>query len=155
MNQTLAKRPAVTVAAVAERDGRFLVVEEHDSAGRLVINQPAGHLEPGEDILSAVMREALEETGWTFRPEFLLGVYLWEHPSKTHSYLRLAFGGKALEHDPARPLDDGIVHALWLTPDELAARGPQLRSPLVLQCVHDYLAGGRYPLELIKAYGGF
>lgn len=153
MNRNLAKRPALTVAAVAEQDGRFLVVEEL-AAGRLVINQPAGHVEPGEDILTAVIREALEETGWTFRPEFLLGVYLWEHPSKTHSYLRLAFGGQVLEHDPARPLDEGILHALWLTPEELAARGEQLRSPLVLQCVHDYLAGARYPLELVKSYTG-
>lgn len=151
MNMTSATRPAVTVAAVAERDGRFLVVEEH-AAGRLVINQPAGHVEPGEDVLAAVAREALEETGWTFRPEFLLGVYLWEHPSKTHSYLRLAFGGPALAHDPARPLDEGILHALWLTPEELAARGEQLRSPLVLRCVQDYLAGIRHPLSAVQSF---
>lgn len=153
MNQTLKTRPAVTVAAVAERDGRFLVVEEY-AAGRLVINQPAGHVEPGEDIITAVAREALEETGWLFRPEFLIGVYLWEHPSRTHSYLRLAFGGQAVEHDPSRPLDDGIVHALWLTPDELAARGEALRSPLVLRCVQDYLSGERYPLGVVQSYTG-
>lgn len=153
MNKTLATRPSITVAAVAERDGRFLMVEEY-AADRLVINQPAGHLEPHEDILSAVAREALEETGWRFRPEFLLGVYLWEHPSQTHSYLRLAFAGQAYDHDPHRPLDEGIVHALWLTPEELAARGEQLRSPLVLRCVQDYLSGARYPLDLVKSYVG-
>lgn len=153
MNRTFAKRPAVTVAAVAMRYDRFLVVEEH-AAGRLVINQPAGHVEPGEDILAAVVREALEETGWNFLPEFLLGVYLWEHPSRTHSYLRLAFGGRALDHDPTRPLDDGILQALWLTPEELAARSDTLRSPLVLHCVHDYLAGARYPLALVKSFTG-
>jgi 8-oxo-dGTP pyrophosphatase MutT (NUDIX family) len=152
MIETPAKRPAVVVAAIAEHDGRFLVVEEFDAAGRLVINQPAGHVEPGEDILAAVAREALEETGWRFQPEFLLGVYLWEHPSKGHSYLRLAFGGKASDHDPSLPLDEGIQQALWLSPAELAARGEQLRSPLVLRCISDYQAGIRHPLSVVQSF---
>ena len=151
MSAIVATRPAVTVAAVVERDGRFLVVEEL-AAGKLVINQPAGHLEPGEDVLDAVVRETLEETGWSIRPDYLVGVYLWEHPSKSHSYLRFAFSGTALEHYPARPLDDGIQQALWLNPEELAARGDMLRSPLVLRCVQDYQAGERYPLGLVKTF---
>lgn len=149
MNDTRCKKPAITVASVIVRDGRFLVVEEW-AGEKLVINQPAGHLEPGESVLDAVVRETREETCWGFRPDFLIGVYLWEHPSRTHSYLRLAFGGEALDHDPAAALDEGIERPLWLTPEELESRREDLRSPLVLRCVRDCLNGERYPLGLLK-----
>lgn len=128
MNQTLAKRPAVTVAAVAERDGRFLVVEEHDSAGRLVINQPAGHLEPGEDILSAVMREALEETGWTFRRSFCWASTCGNTRRKPTAICAWLSAAKPWSTTPPAPWTTASSTPV-LTPDELAARGPQLRSP--------------------------
>jgi len=142
-------KPDVTVAAVAERDGKFLFVEERAS-GRVVINQPAGHLEDGETFLDAVVRETLEETAWRFAPTALLGVYVWrpEHPSRT--FLRVAFAGELRDHDPARPLDHGILRTRWLSRDELLAPRLRLRSPLVTQCVDDYLAGARYPLELLN-----
>jgi 8-oxo-dGTP pyrophosphatase MutT (NUDIX family) len=151
MNETRRKKPAITVASVLARDGRFLVVEEW-AGDRLVINQPAGHLEAGESVLEAVVRETREETGWGFRPDFLIGVYLWEHPSRSHSYLRLAFGGVALDYNPDAPLDEGIVRPLWLTPEELESRREDLRSPLVLRCVCDCLDGERYPLGLLKTF---
>jgi 8-oxo-dGTP pyrophosphatase MutT (NUDIX family) len=149
MNETRCKKPAITVASVIARDGRFLVVEEW-AGEKLVINQPAGHLEPGESLLEAAMRETREETGWGFRPDFLIGVYLWEHPNRTHSYLRVAFGGEVLEHNSSLPLDEGIERALWLTPEELESRREDLRSPLVLRCIRDCLNGERYPLGLLK-----
>ena len=145
-------RPRVTVAAVIEREGRFLVVEERAAAGELVINQPAGHLELGEDLLEAVSREVLEETAWRFAPEHLVGVYLWTHPDGVTSYLRVCFCGQATVREPDRALDEGIERAVWLSRDELAARAPSLRSPLVLGVIDDYLAGQRYPLSLLKSY---
>lgn len=150
MNEYPRKKPAITVASIISRAGRFLVVEEW-AGDKLVINQPAGHLEPGESLLDAVIRETREETGWSFRPDSLIGVYLWEHPNRTHSYLRLAFGGEALDHDPRLPLDEGIERALWLTPEELESRREDLRSPLVLRCIQDCLNGERYPLDLLKS----
>ena len=142
-------KPDVTVAAVAERDGRFLFVEERAS-GRVVVNQPAGHLEDGETFIEAVIRETLEETAWQFQPTAVVGVYVWrpEHQSKT--FLRVAFAGELGDHDPARPLDTGILRTRWLSRAELVSPRLRLRSPLVTQCVDDYLAGARYPLSLIN-----
>jgi 8-oxo-dGTP pyrophosphatase MutT (NUDIX family) len=147
-------RPSVTVAAIAEHDGRFLLVEEHTAEG-LRLNNPAGHLERGESPLEAVVREVLEETARRFVPEALLGVYLsrFQRPASGEdvTYLRLAFTGRVDDADPTRALDDGIVRALWLTPDEVRASTARHRSPLVLRCMEDHLAGRRYPLALIHA----
>lgn len=141
--------PHVTVAAIVERDGRFLLVEEETEAG-IVINQPAGHLEEHEGLLDAVMRETLEETGWHFRPTELLGVYRWRSPKSGVTYLRFAFRGELGRHEPERPLDAGILRALWLTPDEVRATQARHRSPQVARCVDDYLAGKRYPLSCVS-----
>ncbi len=139
----------VTVAAVIERGQRFLMVEEW-ACGALVFNQPAGHLEPGESLLEAVVRETREETGHDFQPLHLLGVYLWRNPETAASILRVTFAGSA--SPPAAPpmLDDGIVAAHWLTRNQLLSRADQLRSPMVLQCIDDYRAGVRYPLDCLK-----
>ncbi len=146
-------RPRVTVASVVERDGRFLVVEERpESGGGLVINQPAGHVEHGETLMEAVMRETFEETAWRFTPEFLVGIYLWAHPSGRVSYLRVCFGGTVDGHQPDSPLDEGIARAVWLTRDELLAQHERLRSPLVLGVIDDYLTGERYPLGVLKSF---
>ncbi|HUN25812.1 MAG TPA: NUDIX hydrolase [Steroidobacteraceae bacterium] len=149
----MALNPAVTVAALAERDGRFLVVEERID-GRIVLNQPAGHLEDGETLLQAVAREAREETAWRFTPRALLGVYLWHHPDSGHSVMRFAFTGIVSDHDPLQPLDQGILATHWLTRRELIERSQRLRSPLVLRCVDDYLAGHRHPLETVALIDG-
>ena len=141
-------RPDVTVAALTERDGRFLTVEER-IRGRIVFNQPAGHVEEGESLLQAVCRETLEETAWRFTPHALLGIYLWQPESGARATLRFAFRGEAHDHDPSRPLDRGILQAHWLTRPELREREPQLRTPLVLRCIDDYLAGRQYPLDLV------
>jgi 8-oxo-dGTP pyrophosphatase MutT (NUDIX family) len=140
--------PDVTVAAVVMRDGRFLLVEER-IAGRLVINQPAGHLEDGETLVEAAMREAREETAWGFRPEALVGTYLWRNPDNGRSFLRFAFCGDVEGHRPNQPLDRGIVRALWLARAELAAQPSRLRSPLVMRCIEDFLAGKRQPLDSV------
>jgi 8-oxo-dGTP pyrophosphatase MutT (NUDIX family) len=142
-------KPDVTVAAVAERDGRFLFVEERAS-GRIVINQPAGHLEDGETFLDAVVRETLEETAWSFVPTSVVGVYVWRPEHQSRTFLRVAFAGELGEHDPARPLDRGILRTRWLTREQLTEPRLRLRSPLVTQCVDDYLAGSRHPLSLIS-----
>ena len=139
----------VTVAAVIERDGRFLLVEE-EADGALVLNQPAGHLDEGETLLDAVVRETFEETAWRFAPDGLLGVYRWPHPTKRITYVRFAFTGRALRQEPNRTLDAGIVRALWLTPQAVRDDRRRHRSPQVQRCIDDYLAGQRYPLELIK-----
>jgi len=142
-------KPDVTVAAVAERDGRFLFVEERAS-GRVVVNQPAGHLEDGETFLEAVVRETLEETAWQFQPTAVVGVYVWRPEHQSRTFLRIAFAGELGDHDPVRPLDHGILRTRWLTRDELLTPRLRLRSPLVTQCVDDYLAGVRHPLSLIS-----
>ncbi|HEY6822916.1 MAG TPA: NUDIX hydrolase [Steroidobacteraceae bacterium] len=142
----MGRKPDVTVAAIAERDGRFLVVEERINR-RLLFNQPAGHVERGETLLAAVVREAREETAWRFDPQTLLGIYLWRNPNTGREILRFAFAGPVADHDPAQRLDRGIIATHWLTPDELAARQSRLRSPLVLRCVHDFLAGQRHALD--------
>ena len=147
----MSERISVTVAAVAQRDGRFLVVEEQADGG-LRLNQPAGHLEPGETLLAAAAREALEETAYRFTPESLLGVYRWRNPQGI-TYVRFAFVGQAAGPEPGRALDQGIVRALWLTPDELQAERARHRSPLVYRCVEDCLAGRRFPLELLVEPG--
>jgi len=140
--------PEVTVAAVTEQDGRFLVVEERISH-RLVFNQPAGHVEHGETLLDAVVRETREETAWKFDPRALIGAYLWRNPRTGRSTLRFAFTGVVLDHDAAQPLDRGIVTTHWLTRVELVQREQRLRSPLVLRCIDDYLTGRRLPLDAV------
>lgn len=145
-------KPNVTVAAVVFRDGKFLLVEEETEAG-LALNQPAGHLEPGEALVDAVVREALEETAYHFKPTHLVGIYHWKHPAKDITYLRFAFAGELRGYEAGRPLDDGIVAARWLTLDEVRATQARHRSPLILRCCEDYLAGKRYPLELLVHYG--
>jgi 8-oxo-dGTP pyrophosphatase MutT (NUDIX family) len=137
----------VTVAAVIERDGRFLLVEEK-CAGRLVFNQPAGHLEQGESLLAAVAREALEETGYRFTPTDVVGFYLWRADSGT-TFLRVAFCGTAEAPSGPAKLDEGIVGVHWLSREQILKRSSQLRSPTVLRCLDDYLAGRRHPLECL------
>jgi phosphatase NudJ len=145
-------RPSVTVAAVIERDGRFLMIEEETSEG-LRINNPAGHLDPGETPAEGCAREALEETAWHFRPTALLGVYISRFQRSTTgediTYLRVAFTGELGAEEVGRPLDTGIVRTLWMTPGELRATADRHRSPLVLRCLDDYLAGVRLPLSAI------
>jgi 8-oxo-dGTP pyrophosphatase MutT (NUDIX family) len=140
------------VAALIEREGRFLLVEEETDDG-LRFNQPAGHLDQGESLVAACAREALEETAWSFRPTALVGVYQWPRPQGDITYLRFAFCGELGEHHSGRMLDAGIVRATWMTPDEIRTSVDRHRSPLVWQCVADCLAGRRYPLELITHYG--
>ncbi len=145
-------RPSVTVAAIIERDGRFLLVEEETSHG-LKLNNPAGHLDPGESPAEGCAREALEETTWHFRATALVGVYMSRFIKKSSgediTYLRFAFCGELGAQDPTRELDEGIVRTLWMTADEIRANAERLRSPLVLRCVEDYLAGKRYPLSAV------
>ena len=145
-------KPNVTVAALIERDGRFLLVEEETDDG-LRFNQPAGHLDPGESLVAACAREALEETAWSFLPTALLGVYQWPRPQGDVTYLRFAFCGELGDHHADRKLDAGILRAVWMTPEEIRASADRHRSPLVWQCVADCLAGRRYPLELITHHG--
>ncbi|MBK7015346.1 MAG: NUDIX hydrolase [Sulfuritalea sp.] len=145
-------KPNVTVAALIERDGRFLLVEEETDDG-LRFNQPAGHLDQGESLVAACAREALEETAWSFRPTALIGVYQWPRPQGDITYLRFAFGGELGDHHADRKLDAGILRAVWMTPEEIRASADRHRSPLVWQCVADCLAGRRYPLELITHHG--
>ncbi len=140
--------PDLTVAAVIEARGRFLLVEEW-VAGALVVNQPAGHVEDDESLVEAVMREVVEETAWRFRPTAIVGVYLWTHPETGKSFLRAAFCGRCHSHDPDLPLDDGIQRAFWLNRQQLAARAEQLRSPMVLRCIDDFLQGSRHSLDLV------
>ena len=141
-------KPNVTVAAVVEKDGLFLCVEEETDDG-LLINQPAGHLEDGESLVDAVTREVLEETAWHFQPTELIGVYRWRHPEKPITYLRFAFAGDLVQFDENRSLDKGIVRTLWLSRDELAQSVGRHRSPQVLRCVEDYTNGTRLPLECL------
>ena len=144
--------PEVTVAAIVEIDGRFLMVEER-IAGRLVLNQPAGHLENGESLLEAVVRETREETAWRFRPEALVGTYLWRNPDDGRSFLRFAFCGVVDDHLAQQPLDKGILRTLWITHEQLLAQSSRLRSPLVLRCLQDFLLGKRQPLDSVACIG--
>lgn len=144
-------KPNVTVAAIAERGGRFLLVEEDTQHGRR-FNQPAGHLDPDETLLQAVVRETLEETGCVFEPAALLGVYQYRHDEEDVTYLRFAFTGEITAHEEGRTLDHGIVRAVWLTLDEIRSESGRHRSPLVMRCIEDYLAGRRYPLAVLQQY---
>lgn len=137
----------LTVAAIAEDRGRFLFVQER-AARRVVLNQPAGHVEAGESLLDAVVRETREETGRRFEPEALTGLYLWQSPAG-RTFLRVAFAGRVGERIAGSRLDRAILRTLWLDRSELAARALEHRSPLVQQCVEDHLRGARYPLEMI------
>ncbi|HVI26638.1 MAG TPA: NUDIX hydrolase [Xanthomonadaceae bacterium] len=147
-------QPDVTVATVVVRDGRLLCVEER-VRGALVLNQPAGHLEPDESLFEAALRETREETGWDVRLTAFIGAYQWTAPARDgeaegRHYLRFAFAAEPVAHDPARPLDDGIERALWLTPAELRAEAARHRSPLVWRVVADHLGGRRQPLSLLQ-----
>lgn len=144
-------KPNVTVAAVVQRDGKFLLVEEETEAG-LAFNQPAGHLEEGESLVDAVVREALEETAYHFKPTHLVGIYNWKHPAKDVTYLRFAFAGELRGWEAERKLDEGIVGPRWLTLDEVKATQTRHRSPLILRCIEDHLAGKCYPLDLLVHY---
>ena len=145
--------PHLVVATLVERDGRFLFVEERIGQ-QLVINQPAGHWEPGETLREAAIRETLEETGWTVEPTALVGVYGHRPERLPYGFLRFAFAARALQHDPQRELDTGIERALWLTPEELAARSHAHRGPMVQRSLDDYLAGRRAPLDLLVELQG-
>ncbi len=147
-------KPSVTVAAVIEREGRFLLVEEQTSDG-LKLNNPAGHLEPGEAPVDGCIREVREETAYGFAPQGLVGVYLsrFRHTTSGEdvTYVRFAYHGDAADHDPGLALDEGIVRALWMGIDEIRACPERHRSPLLLRCIEDYLAGRRYPLDTVYA----
>jgi len=141
-------KPSVTVAAVIERDGSFLLVEE-EADGRRVYNQPAGHWEPGETLVDACVRETLEETAWRCEPRQLVGVYRWHYAPADNTFLRFTFACAPLGLDGSRQLDREIVRAVWLTVDEIRTLAPAHRSPLVMRCIDDYIAGQRWPLEVI------
>lgn len=140
--------PRVTVATVVVRDGKFLLVEE-EQHGKRVLNQPAGHLECGESLLQAALRETREETGWEVELTAFIGTYQWTAADGT-AFLRFAFAAQALTHHPEQPLDQGILQTHWLTPDALQAESIRLRSPLVWQVVNDWLGGQRHPLSLLR-----
>ena len=140
--------PVISVASVVERAGEFLFVEETIKS-KLVINQPAGRLEAGESLMHAAVRETLEETGWTIEPLGLVGIYRSTSEREGKSYVRVCFHGRAVHHDAQRPLDNGIERVVWLSHAALLARVTDLRTPVVLQCVNDYLAGRRFPLDLL------
>jgi phosphatase NudJ len=152
--------PAVTLAAIVEREGRFLLVEERTPEG-LRLNNPAGHLEQGETPLAGVMRECLEETACHFTPQALVGIYMarfqrparGDTPAQDVTYLRLAYTGPVSAPEPGRALDEPIERTLWLTPSEMRAQSARMRSPLVLQCMEDYLAGKRLPLDVLTVDG--
>lgn len=144
-------KPNVTVAAIIEQNQRFLLVEETTAVG-LEFNQPAGHLEPGEDLLNAVIREVQEETAWQFTPEALVSVQLWRKHPDALTFMRFCFTGTCQNHNPEQALDTGIVATHWLTRDEVAANAQRLRSPLVLTSIDQYLTGQRYSLSLLHAF---
>jgi phosphatase NudJ len=148
-------KPSVTVATVIERDGRYLLVEEMTAEG-LRLNNPAGHLDPGESLLDAAARETLEETARPFTAQAVVGLYLArlrrEATGEDITYLRVAVCGTVGEPEPGRPLDEPVLRTLWMTFDELSACPERHRSPLVLQCVQDHRAGRRFPLELLHTH---
>ncbi len=144
-------RPRVTVACVIERDGTYLLVEELIH-GQQRVNQPAGHLEPGESLIDAAVRETQEETGWTVRPTGLIGVYQWVSPNSREQYVRFAFAAVAGQHDPAQALDAGILRALWLRPAEIDGVHHQPRSPMVLRNIEDAQRRPPLPLDVLHAY---
>jgi len=142
-------KPSVTVAAVIERGGKFLFVEERID-GRLVLNQPAGHLDPGESLIAACRREVLEETAHDFEPRSLVGIYRWHYAAKDVTFLRFCFGGEPGTLHQERKLEKEIERLHWLTLEELRARKADHRSPLVQRCVEDYVSGQRYPLDVLS-----
>ena len=145
-------RPSVTVAAVIERDGRFLFVEELQD-GRRVLNQPAGHLDPAETLIAACAREVREETALRFEPTGLVGIYRWHYKPADVTFLRFCFSGKILGIENT-PLDKEILALHWLSPEELKGKSAMHRSPLVQQCLDDYIAGNNFPMTVLsKAYG--
>jgi 8-oxo-dGTP pyrophosphatase MutT (NUDIX family) len=139
--------PHITVAAIIESEQRFLLIEE-ESDGLTVFNQPAGHWDEGETLIEAVARETLEESAWHFEPQGIVGIYQYTSPTNQTTYLRICYSGKHHSHAPDRALDTGILRTVWLTRDEIANL-PNLRSPMVLRCIDDYLAGKPYPLSLM------
>ena len=132
----------LTVAAVVEQEGHFLLVEEYAS-GQRVLSQPGGHIEAGESPEQAITRETMEETGCDVSCEELVGVYLWIHPQTRQQFLRIVYTARLLRCDKTRKLDDGIIGRRWLTLDEISSRQAMLRSPAVLRCMHDYVSGKR------------
>jgi 8-oxo-dGTP pyrophosphatase MutT (NUDIX family) len=144
--------PHLTVAALIENDGRFLMVQEY-IAGKSVYNQPAGHLEDNETLTDAVIRETLEETAWHFEPQSLTGIYHWRHPENHETFIRVCFAGKGLFHDPTYKLDSCIERTLWLSAEAVRRQPDKLRSPMVRLSIDDYLAGSAYPLSLLKSLG--
>lgn len=149
MARTMTWKPHVTVAAIIEDRGRFLMVREQDN-GKPVINQPAGHLEDGENLVDAVVRETLEETAWSFQPTAISGIYRWRQPLSKRTFLRVCFCGEKYAYDPDAGLDPDIETTLWLDRGELGSGEHVLRSPMVLRCIDDYLAGHRWPLEILQ-----
>ncbi len=141
-------KPNATVAAIIEQNGKFLLVEEETDRGNRY-NQPAGHLEDGETLLQAVIRETMEESAYEFMPDALLGIYHWKHDHNDTTYLRFAFIGKVGKHYPMQELDTGIVQAVWMSIEEIRDKASLMRSEQVLSCIEDYLAGKRYPLEVL------
>lgn len=143
-------KPHVTVAAIIERENRFLMVEELAGGGQQ-FNQPAGHLDENEELVAAVIRETLEETAWHFQPSALVGIYQWRHPGNGKTFLRLSFCGSVSGYEEERKLDSGILRSLWLTRAEIEGYSDRLRSPMVLRSIDDYLGGIRYPLSLLTS----
>jgi ADP-ribose pyrophosphatase YjhB (NUDIX family) len=143
--------PHATVAVVVEKDGKFLLIEEQ-SSGEIVFNQPAGHIEEGETFVQAACRETLEESAWHVKPHYLIGFYVYRSSTNNKTYHRACFYAEAIKHDADRTLDEGIIQTVWMTRDEVESNMHKLRSPMVLQCIDDYIAGKQYPLELIHEY---
>ena len=141
-------KPHATVAAIIERDGKFLMVEE-ESEGKIVYNQPAGHLDEGESLIQAVIRETLEETAWHMQPENFIGIFQWKSPENGTTYLRFCFSGSCDQFESDRKLDDGILGTDWMSYQALVNNKNKLRSPMVLRCIEDYLAGNQYPLSIV------
>ena len=149
MNTPLSWPPHVTVAVVVERDGRYLMVEEHDKlAGGLVFNQPAGHLDPGEGLLQAALRETLEETRWEVELTGVVGVSLATAPNGI-TYYRTTFAARPLCELKDAVLDPDIERIHWLTYEEIVANSARMRSPLVVPTIEQYRKGHHYPLDFV------